>query len=59
MKAFVKTIIFIIAWVLSFTCGIYLLGAIMGNAMPVLDIVMTACGFTLAVLWMWFNTVRI
>jgi len=60
MKAFIKTVIFIVAWLLSFFCGIYLFGAIfMGMQISTMDIIMDACGFVLSMLWMWFNTVRI
>lgn len=60
MKSFVKTIIFLIAWLLSFFCGIYLYGAIF-TGMPLngMDTLMTACGFTLSMLWLWFNSVRV
>lgn len=60
MKVFIKTIIFMVAWLLSFFCGIYLFGAIfMGMQIATMDIIMDACGFTLSMLWMWFNTVRV
>ena len=60
MKNLVKTIIFIIAWMLSFTCGIYLFGAIfMGMQISTMDIIMNGCGFALSMLWLWFNTVRL
>lgn len=60
MKAFIKTVIFIVAWLLSFFCGIYLFGAIfMGTPLSAMDAIMNACGFVLSMLWMWFNTVRI
>lgn len=58
MKAFIKTIIFIVAWLLSFFCGIYLFGAIfMGMQISTMDIIMDGCGFTLSMLWIWFNSV--
>jgi hypothetical protein len=60
MKNVVKTILFIIAWLLSFTCGIYLYGAIfMGSGMSDIDMIMNGCGFILSMLWLWFNTVRV
>lgn len=60
MKNVVKTIIFIVAWLLSFFCGIYLWGAIfMGTPLSTIDAIMNGCGFTLSMLWMWFNTVRV
>lgn len=60
MKVFIKTIIFMVAWLLSFFCGIYLFGAIfMDMQIATMDIIMDACGFTLSMLWMWFNTVRV
>jgi len=60
MKAFVKSILFIIAWTLSFTCGIYLYGAIfMGSGMSGIDWLMNSCGFILSMLWLWFNSVRL
>jgi hypothetical protein len=60
MKNVVKTIIFLIAWMLSFFCGIYLFGAIfMGMNITTMDIIMNACGFTLSMLWLWFNSVRV
>ena len=60
MKNVVKTIIFVIAWMLSFTCGIYLFGAIfIGTPLSVIDAIMNGCGFTLGMLWLWFNVVRL
>ena len=60
MKVWAKTIIFVIAWTLSFFCGIYLYGAIFtGMPMTTIDAIMTGCGFTLSMLWLWFNSVRI
>lgn len=56
---FVKTIIFLVAWVLSFTCGIYLMSVVFyGNVVSNFDLLMNGCGFLLAMLWMWFNTVK-
>ena len=56
MKVWTKTIIFVIAWTLSFFCGIYLYGAIFtGMPMTTIDAIMTGCGFTLSMLWLWFN----
>ena len=60
MKTWVKTIIFIVAWLLSFFCGIYLFGAIfMGMSLSTMDAIMNGCGFTLSMLWLWFNSVRV
>ena len=54
-----KSLIFIAAWLLSFTCGIYLYGAIfMGNHMSNIDWLMNACGYTLSMLWLYFNSVK-
>ena len=54
----IKTLIFMAVWLLSFTCGIYLYGAIfIGNELSEIDTVLNVCGFTLSILWMWFNTV--
>lgn len=58
MKNIVKTIIFLIAWMSSFFCGIYLFGVIfMGMNLATMDIIMDVCGFTLSILWLWFNSV--
>lgn len=60
MKPIVKTIIFVIAWMLSFFCGIYLFGAaFMGMQIGTMDIIMNICGFTLSMLWLWFNSIRV
>ena len=60
MKNLVKTIIFIVAWLLSFFCGIYLFGAIfMGMQISTMDIIMNGCGFALSMLCLWFNAVRL
>lgn len=54
-----KSIVFVIAWVLSFTCGIYLYGAIfMGNGLSNIDWLMNICGFTLSMCWLYFNSVK-
>lgn len=56
---FAKCLIFIVAWVLSFTCGIYLYGAIfMGSGMSNIDWLMNICGYTLSMLWLTFNCVK-
>lgn len=59
-KVLIKTILFIIAWLLSFFCGIYLTSILfMGMAVSTLDTIMTVCGFILSMLWFWFNTIRV
>jgi len=55
---FVKSIFFVIAWTLSFLCGIYLYGAIFVDNPSTLDLVMNICGFVLSISWLWFNTIK-
>lgn len=55
----IKTIIFILAWTLSFFSGIYVYSAIFtGNVIGTPDLIMAGCGFILSIIWLWYNSVR-
>ena len=55
----VKALVFLVAWILSFGCGVYLFSVIfMGNNLSILDIIVYGCGYIMSMLWLFFNSMK-